>query len=892
MKKIIIFALYLMLFNLTLGQELKDEDPPPPDPDPKWVIHTFIGSYNSNPEPYLAFQRIHTDINQNPNFPILFKVPDPDYNSSLIMIDDYIINNGDYLYRDFLPIAMKEFWKAMFKDNSRNNISDLEIIFENPPSGSQSDEYWVLPDGTGYTIFKEDIISTVGEETWTEMTDRTGIEKHGVLLMLPGLSEGGHWSGESLCHANYRHDYLSETTILISHELGHMIRIFNDSGWDDEQYHGKIDGVNIGNTFCSSGPYDNMCRSLGWSSQYSLYGLRPFHTIDLLKNELVFNNRHLVIEEDDTNNKTNITIKAIRDDYLNVDLMNGIKQVISIPVNNIDIPEEDEINGDMVNNQKFVIEFRNGKGFDNIAPMYQDGESKGILISHAISKLMYTNMVSIIDIECAVPYPEAEEGDEYYRDPNLAFDDETKNGKWFFGKKVNDWLDDHASKRYYFMEGGKQAWWEIALEMGFKFFNQSLPTDFFNGTDRNMFTPTTRPSTRSWKENETNIAIYIDEIYNNQYGDYADLTIYRNYYSNPITNTNSRKLLDGEYGLQIRGDGYIGENFYVDKNLELIIGDPDLPSSKTTLVSNTNMFVEENAFLQLLSNASLRLENAKLNMYSGSEFQPLNGEIELFNSELNFNEGTRIYDFRLDHYDISIEGQSSFYHSDFNLIEGSLLTLNDGSTFNIMSGASINVQSGTEITLKEGSELVIETGANFILEEGSIIKVEGNAKITGNLNNILGNIIILDNSKLSLGTGSNIDFRYIPLSSVILGYNSEMVIESDAEVVYNPSTSTDCGMGSKITILNGGTLRAGEYTTFTSSSSWEGIVAEVGSSVSTYFTTIDNAFWGINAQGAHVNLTRTSFDNCGNGLWLLNCDNYSVYDCYFNGKGGSVRNFV
>ncbi|MBU4485885.1 MAG: T9SS type A sorting domain-containing protein, partial [Candidatus Delongbacteria bacterium] len=176
-------------------------------------------------------------------------------------------------------------------------------------------------------------------------------------------------------------------------------------------------------------------------------------------------------------------------------------------------------------------------------------------------------------------------------------------------------------------------------------------------------------------------------------------------------------------------------------------------------------------------------------------------------------------------------------------------------------------------------------GASFVLEEGARVQINGNAKITGNIINILGRIAVTDNSKLTIGSGSNLVLRYIPVSSVILGNNSELIIESEAVLSYGPTTTTDCGIGSKITVQNGGTLRAGEYSKFTSSGSWVGIVAEVGSTISTYSSTIANAEWGINAQAAKVNLIHTYFSDCENGVWLLNCSDYNLNDNYFDGKG-------
>jgi hypothetical protein len=298
------------------------------------------------------------------------------------------------------------------------------------------------------------------------------------------------------------------------------------------------------------------------------------------------------------------------------------------------------------------------------------------------------------------------------------------------------------------------------------------------------------------------------------------------------------------------------------------------------------MFIKSNGKVTVLENSALRLEDSNLNFNSSSKFGAENTAlIEISNSELIFEDGSIIDQDDFYSYNITVEGQSSFYKSDFNLIEGSLLTLENDSKFSLTSGTTVTVPYGSNLVLNDGSELIIEDGANLVIEEGARVEINGNAKITGNVDNIYGRIAITDNSQLSIGSGSIIDFRYIPVSSVILGNNSELVVEADAILNYGPSTTTDCSSGSKITVQDGGTLTAGENSRFIGLNTWVGIVAEVGSTISTYFTSISNASWGINAQAASVNLTRTSFNGCENGLWLLNCDNYDVYDCYFNGEG-------
>jgi len=183
-----------------------------------------------------------------------------------------------------------------------------------------------------------------------------------------------------------------------------------------------------------------------------------------------------------------------------------------------------------------------------------------------------------------------------------------------------------------------------------------------------------------------------------------------------------------------------------------------------------------------------------------------------------------------------------------------------------------------------GSEFVIPDNSVAVFEPGSQIIIEGNAKITGNISDSYASVIVSDGSTLTVGENSNISFRYNECNTLELGLNSEFVIGQNALVSFNPNTPTIGSEGSKITVQDGGTLYAYE-TSFSGNGTWKGIVAEVGSTVSTYSATISNAEWGINAQAAKVNLIHTYCSDCESGVWLLNCNDYNLYDNYFDGKG-------
>jgi len=611
----------------------------------------------------------------------------------------------------------------------------------------------------------------------------------------------------------YNPSVLDQATKIIGHELGHAIYNFQDNGMHKDVFPfiGHLNGENIGATKDSS-PYDLMHTgpSSGFSP-FNLYALPPYNTNDLLNvHDQAFH--PLYIEQDALNksNKHNIRLKAIREKISTVELQQGINQTVILPIKT-DISESNDLpylsydGYKFVENQRFLVEYRNGKGFDNMSAMYRDNESKGILISHIINDKSFER---ITDIENTEPFPDGS------RNPNLAWDNDTyigstiieTNGKWYFGKKINDWMDDIAPNSVYTLEGGKGTWWRVPGSKN----GQSLPSDFYyDEPGRNAFTPTTRPNTRSWKDNETNIAVFVDKID----GDYADLTIYRNYHSTPLTTKNAKEVIDGEKGLTIAGDGYIGENFSVGEGTRLSLGDGT--AGQVTLIPNTNMLVKSTGHLMLREEGKLILENSSLNFIDGSMFSPYDdAHIELNNSGINFELGSIIdygpYNLNFDNYYLSISGVSSFYNSSFVMIDASVLTVNENSNFTLKEGTNIVMSPLSTFTLKAGSELILEDGVNLVFmngasvvfETGSKLTVNGNAKITGNIQIAEGaSISILDVSSLIIQ-----QCQMTIYSSLKIGANSSLIVEYSSILTCDDGAIVELAEDAEIRVMNGGKL--------------------------------------------------------------------------------------
>ncbi|MBN2789359.1 MAG: T9SS type A sorting domain-containing protein [Candidatus Delongbacteria bacterium] len=835
----------------------------------EWFVHVYIASWDDIPIANLEFNTNLTDtsrvidnwneiteefVREKQWYPVMFNIPDKYDETKLIGIHEYLTLYGEEVngvkkidYEPLLAKALNEYFLSM------TNKYDVKLTFETDPT-NQGSKYWDITgppyDPEEYTheneltdLIIEKYCDEYGTEEGMALWESHHDYRHVTMLVFPralnGYYDGGVSHGSTV-YAYYNRDALNITTHTIAHELGHSIFQFGDKGYDRNVFWGYIDGASMGKTFSTTGAYDLMYHNDCFSSPFALYGLIPMTTQDLINYQYTVFDNVINFEGNELCNKIQVTLKAEKKPISDEEIANNVANALILPVRGIDFSETSD---NSVEDQHFLIEYKNGKRFDNFSPLYHENESRGVMISHVINA---TGDDEVIDIECAVPF---EEGQRVGIGSDL----------YFCGKPVNDWMDDlWPNSVYDECLGGKGAWWKAPTALNMC----GLPTDFFNDTDRNMFTPTTYPSTNSWEDRETHIAVLVNELDD----EYADVTVYRNYFSVPLCDTNSKELDYGIWGLEITNDGYIGENFYVGEGKYLYLGGGEIEAPKTTLVPGTDMFVSNTGVLQLKNYSVLGLENSKLEFKTGSIFLPMSeSKIVIDNSELFFQDGSEIDQTYINNYDISIEGESSFYKSNFDLIEGSLLTLNFRSTFNLISGTTLTVANDSKLMFKYGSELVIEDGATLVLEEGVDIEL------------VYGSKIIVKNG-----------------GSLKLLENSELVITNEIDLIIEPDAIIEAETGAKITVEGLATLDLTNVT-ITGNTTWQGIVAEIGSKVTLLNTRISNAVCGLYAEGSEIygiytdiDIKNSSFTDCENGVSLVNCEKYSIDYNHFYGKGGST----
>ncbi|MDA3887146.1 MAG: T9SS type A sorting domain-containing protein [Candidatus Delongbacteria bacterium] len=769
MRKIIvsvIFILTIVLFsqNITTKEETeKASKALRPDPIKGHVeLPIFFATFKGDADPKMVINSLDvTDATA----PAMFRMPNGQ------MIADYIADNATLSFYELFKPAVEDYLKTVTKEALTAKV----VYYTNP---NDPDGLWRMPEKENYFYYSngdpaspEEVFRLASQAVidsalvyYPELLTVDGDLKDNLNFFYPRCifkGSDGNGAPQDFDYTNGQDDdvrelrfrtvtlmdpysNLNQVLYIMVHEVGHMLMRLGDRGNDESIYYGgKIDGEFMGLTKCTAPPYDLMFHNGMMGAPYSLYGLAPVHTWDMIHQTYLDSTDFAILNEEDhdlhfTNNKCEQTIRNVRQILSGSDYSSDIKSGIIIPITTDIMEENEEVKSRTFKNvesQNFLIELRSGTDYDNIGGVGHDEASKGVLISHIINCYQYKydpffypdilveisqywSYKPIIDIESATPYPVSDENGDPYRDSTFCYINPDMNGTFYNGKDVNDWMDDIVTGNYD-SEGGETAYPSTSL-------HASLPSDFFNDTNLNKFTPSTRPSSNSYKQVNLHLGIYINKIE----GDYADISVYKNYWSNPLIADIAKDIKDGKSGLVLPDYSYFGENFYVDSALYLQLGD-GVNLTGATLVPGTDMHVKRNSDVYLLANCTLRLESSKLTMEAGSGFQAFDtATIELDNSELNFNDGALIETKYVDNYNITVDGQSSIQYSNFDLFEGSLLTLKSSSQFVLKSGTNLNIPVGSTLLLEDNSELVVESGSNLSIAPGSIISLGEGAKIT------------------------------------------------------------------------------------------------------------------------------------------------------------------
>jgi hypothetical protein len=893
-----------MKFTESTGEELTSSAPLVPLFGYKEVYVSFFTFLGEADEMKMVLKYEETDPART--YPVSFSILDE--SGSEIMIRDYMSRNSlsEISYQSLIENGIQNYFKKM-----TNGKLDLDIrILENP---NHSKGVWEVENtrsyyetflqpqyGIGESMYRGHMVKKLKECGVTEIQDIVapqGTLNETVFLNfmaepIKPLSNGRSLGGVAPGNDSYTWvgDAINQNIAILTHELAHTCFAIWDNGFDGaaSNFRGYIDDIFMGRSGSQTGPYCLMHHNQVTFGPYSLYGIHSVHTQSLYHQGYFDSSDYEILEEVfsnyDEQNKATIKLKSVHDQLTANDMSEGVKRFVILPVGT-DNNESKDIPaiGSMTEAQHFLIEYRNGKGHDNIACINESGNSKGVLISHIINSdaMSAYYYEPCIDIEVAAPYQKYwSNGEDLYRNPDstsyrkyqdppgsgnwVQVYDGIMNGTYYNGKECPDWLDDYNYNDY-LPQGGMGAW-------PYTFGEHSLPTDFFNDTDRNKFTPTTRPSSCSWKMKDTHIGVYIDHIdYEN---DYADLRIYRNYWSLPLTEEYLAVNNDGKSVIGLNDYCYFAEDFSVGGGIQVVVGN-GTDGVYATLLPGTDMIMYSNSLLMMANKAVLKLDNSNLTFQTDSKYQPIDkAEIALYDSDLIFQEGVIIDPIGSSFYsyEISINGNSSFSKPAFDFIGASKLNLNEGSKFTVKAGTNFNLSSLSEITLKNGSELIIEDGAFLNFAVGAKIIVEGDAKISGNLGQTYATFIVTENSRMTFENGT---VKPMLSTAINAGINSEVRIGSYSRLIYGQNQLSVFSEGSKIVIERHGFLDANKAI-FTGDMYWKGIVAEVGSEFSIEGASFTNAETAISGTPNSINITNCIFANCVNGINLVGSPDYII----------------
>ncbi|MBN2790829.1 MAG: S8 family serine peptidase [Candidatus Delongbacteria bacterium] len=119
---------------------------------------------------------------------------------------------------------------------------------------------------------------------------------------------------------------------------------------------------------------------------------------------------------------------------------------------------------------------------------------------------------------------------------------------------------------------------------------------------------------------------------------------------------------------------------------------------------------------------------------------------------------------------------------------------------------------------------------------------------------------------------------------LVLQPETELIIEPDDDIIFLPNMKVEARSNSKITVKNGAVLDLTNVS-ITGDDNWQGITAEIGSTVILSHTTITNAACALDATDANVSINYSSFIDCENGILFVNCNSEALIDNYLIGKG-------
>ncbi|MBN2790800.1 MAG: T9SS type A sorting domain-containing protein [Candidatus Delongbacteria bacterium] len=239
---------------------------------------------------------------------------------------------------------------------------------------------------------------------------------------------------------------------------------------------------------------------------------------------------------------------------------------------------------------------------------------------------------------------------------------------------------------------------------------------------------------------------------------------------------------------------------------------------------------------------------------------------------------------------IELSGNNIFSNSNIHVEGYSQLVLENDATLNLTSDLTLNMDQLSILKMRDGSTLNVQDIPNYSMTPNTKINVYGNAIINGDFSTSEYCLIDIGiNSTLRI---QNSNFTLNELSKIKLEQGAELIVDEGSVCNFPAGSDIAVGVGSKITV--NGTLNSNGTIDHISNiaddedakgTTWQGIKAGVGSVINLTYTNVSNAETALSGTPVNCNIMYSTFTECDNGVELINCNDYNIFNNTLIGIG-------
>ena len=566
-------------------------------------------------------------------------------------LEEYLIEHGSIPMDQWYGPALNKYYNTL-----SGGVYTVDFDFVKKTNGNRFTTlnawaYYVALNGNSDVSVvynkKQDILNDVAEEIYNVYPNIFD-DPDCIHFTFEGLTPDEFWHGHGgTAYTNFVLTTSNQTVLYsgpisiqhsasaIAHERLHIIGAISDSpsgfnGFPDRGFDVSA-GNDHHNMFFS---YDAMYHNAAFLNTYSLYGLAPLLTHDLIFLGWIKPEEILEVNADNYSQYNLLKLADVNYPLTPQQLADGYKRIIKVMV-------KENYSGDQ--DEYFLIENHQATEFDKAFANYDEGPpegdyNKGILVWHIKEKVNMINTFAdnYIDLEVAVPY------DDYYGNPIvppfpypadygrphnvLGFDRWNDNWAEDYDYQDDNYMYPVGNNIYYYEyppDGGRHIWETTVpppygwYPPNWNYFHrlESMSSDFFidqeiRGHVSDRMSDATRPSTKTWGDRYVGSTPYPSEkthisIKNiKRETGYMSLRVLYNYWEGEVTENST-----------MAGEVTIGDNLTVATGVTLTIEggtkisfDDDYTSTPsrsqfkvygTLLIDGGNCSIASNGFIKL-----------------------------------------------------------------------------------------------------------------------------------------------------------------------------------------------------------------------------------------------------------------------------------------------------